>query len=315
MRVSFVLRRVVFAALLVLMVSSAALWMVRFAPGDYVTQALGTSRGAVEAEQMRARLGLNRSAASQYVDWLKNLARLDFGASFVDGRPVAALVLDRGLNTALLAFAALTLATVIGVGVGTWTGSRPHGLVAAIVTPCSLAAVSMPSLLTSLLFAVLAARTRWLPVGGMQSAGVTGVSDVLWHMVAPTCALALPIAASFERIHAKAVQDTLRQPFIASALARGVGPERLLWRSALKPSLKSLASVYGIGAAALLSGSFAVEVVTAWPGLGRLMVDALLVRDLYVVAGCAFAVGLCLAIATLLADIALALADPRVAEQ
>jgi peptide/nickel transport system permease protein len=133
-------------------------------------------------------------------------------------------------------------------------------------------------------------------------------------MVIPVLALALPIAATFERIQAQAVSETVGQPFVLAALARGVPRRRVVWRDALKAALVPVASVYGLVIGSLLSGSFAVEMVTAWPGLGRLMLDALRARDVYLVAGCAAAGSLFLALGSLVSDAAVALVNPRARE-
>jgi len=121
----------------------------------------------------------------------------------------------------------------------------------------------------------------------------------------------LPLAASLERLQAASMRDALAQPSIRAARARGLGEDRLLWKHAFRLSLAPLLSVYGVIGAAVLSGSFAVEVVMSWPGLGALMYEALTARDLYLVAGCAVAVATLLAVSVLAADLALRLVDPR----
>ena len=132
------------------------------------------------------------------------------------------------------------------------------------------------------------------------------------YLLLPTMALALPLAASMERLQAAAVREAMRQPSeYRAARARGLGEGRLLWKHGLRLSLAPILSVYGVIAATVLSGSFAVEVVMAWPGLGALMYEALVARDLYLVAGCALTVSALLAVSVGLADLALTLADPR----
>ena len=137
--------------------------------------------------------------------------------------------------------------------------------------------LSMPPLLTSLVLVFLAARTGWLPVGGMSSvdAGRRHAGIFCRHMVVPVLALALPLSAMFERLQAQAMGDTIGQPFVLATLARGVPPARIVWRDALKPALRPVVSVYGLVVGTLLSGSFAVEIITSWPGLGQLMLNAL----------------------------------------
>ena len=139
-----------------------------------------------------------------------------------------------------------------------------------------------------------------------------GALDLLRHMVVPVLALALPLAAMFERLQAQAISETVGSAVRARRRSRAAcRAARVVWRDALKAALRPVASVYGLVVGTLLSGSFAVEMITAWPGLGRLMLDALRARDVYLVAGCAAAGSVFLAAGTLLSDAALALVDPR----
>jgi peptide/nickel transport system permease protein len=164
----------------------------------------------------------------------------------------------------------------------------------------------------------VASRTGWAPVGGVQSleagGGWSGAADLGGHMIVPVLALALPLAAMFERLQSQAMNEVIGQPFVLATLARGVPRSRVVWRDALKASLKPVASIYGLVVGTLLSGSFAVEIITSWPGLGRLMLDALRARDVYLVAGCGAAASVFLAAGTLASDLALALVDPRATE-
>jgi peptide/nickel transport system permease protein len=312
----YLARRLVFSLLLVLVVASAALVLTRLAPGDITAEQVGTGVSGRTLAADRLRLGLDRPLAQQYLEWVGRAVRLDFGTSIMYGRPVAGLVAERARNTALLAVVALLVATLIGLPLGVIAGSR-RGVVSTLVRSGSVLALSLPSLVSSLLLVFVAARTGWLPTGGMTALdpGAGGwfasVVDLARHLVLPTAALALPLSATIERLQARAVADTLREPFVVAALARGVPASRVLWRSALKPALRPVTAIYGLIFGSLLSGSFVVEIVTSWPGLGRLMFDALRSRDLYLVAGCAAAGGAFLAVGGLLSDLALAIVDPR----
>ncbi len=312
----YILRRVAFAIFLVAAVSSASLVLAELAPGDYATGALGMGARPETIARARERYGLNRSLAAQYRDWLAHAVRFDFGRSMLYDRPVGDLIPERAANTALLAAAALTMATLIGLPLGVLAGSRRSGFVPHAIRGVSVVLLSTPPLLTSLFLVFLAARTGWLPIAGMRSAAPTGgaLADLLRHLVVPAAAIALPLAAMFERLQAQAMQDAMAQPFVVATLARGVSHRRLVWRDALKAALRPIAAVYGLVVGTLLGGSFAVEVITAWPGLGRLMLEALSARDVYLVAGCAGMGAVFLAVATLASDVALAFIDPRVRE-
>jgi len=312
----YLVRRFAFAAVLIVVVSSASLVLARLAPGDYVTSSLGIEATAELREQARARLGLDRPIAAQYGEWIASAARLDFGRSWLYDRPVGAIVRERAANTAILAFTALLLATAIGLPLGVVSASSRSTIVHAAIRSVSLVLLSTPSLLMSLLLIFVAARTGWLPIGGMTGPVVLGgpgeeAFDLLRHLVVPSLAIALPLAATLERLQAQAMAETLAAPFVVATLARGVPRSRVVWRDALKPALKPVVSIYGLIIGSLLSGSFVVEVITAWPGLGSLMLDALRARDVYLVAGCAGAGAAFLALGTLVSDLALAAVDPR----
>ena len=313
----YLVRRIVFALFLVLAVSSASLVLARLAPGDYVSESLGAQARRETVERERARFGLDKSIAAQYGAWLAAALRLDLGYSMQFNRPVRDLIPERAANTAVLAFTALLAATFVGLPLGVVTGSRPGSFVAHAIRSVSLVLLSMPPLLTSLVLVFVAARTGWFPIAGMRSAGAPSEGpfvDLLRHLVLPAAALAAPLAAMLERLQSQAMNEVVGEPFVMATLARGVPRARVVWRDALKAALRPIAAVYGLIIGTLLSGSFAVEVISAWPGLGTLMLGALRTRDVYLVAGCAGAGALFLALGTLFSDVALALVDPRASD-
>ena len=315
---AFLLRRLLFAIALVVVSSSAALMLTRLAPGD-VTAQLGPNASPTEIATTRARFDLDRNPVAQWALWGGRALRFDFGESFLYNRPVAALVKASAINTALLAIAALGAATLVGIGCGLLTGSS-RGAAASVIRAVSFVVISTPPLIASLFFSFVAARTGWLPVGGMSSTDASTLTwsarmtDLLSHLPLPVLALALPLAATFERLQSQALIEAVHQPFVTAAVARGVSRGGLILRHAWRVSLRSVCGVYGVAIGALLSGSFVVEYVTAWPGLGRLMYEALRARDIYLIAGCAAMGSAFLAIGTLLGDVLLAVIDPRVRE-
>jgi peptide/nickel transport system permease protein len=297
----FLLRRAFAALLLIFAVTSGALLLARLAPGDYA------SRPGLSPEQMaaeRQRLGLDRPLGEQYLGWLKRSLTLDLGESFQYQRPVLGLVRERGANTATLAMAALVVATLLGIPSGIFSGSR-GGVPARLIRGVSLLLLSVPPLISSLILITIAARTGWLPIAGM---------DGPRHFVVPTLALALPFAALLERLQSQSIGEALSRPASSAARARGVPVSRIVWRHAWRQSLGPILAIYGVIIGSLFSGSFIVEWVTSWPGLGRLMLDALNARDTYLVAGCAAAGAAFLAAGILAADVAHALLDPRIEE-
>jgi peptide/nickel transport system permease protein len=295
----FFLRRLFGALIFIAVVSTSALVLVRLAPGDATTTLAlaGVDQATIDAE--RVRLGLDRPLLSQVGGWLAGMARFDLGRSSLYGRPVTELVLERARQTAILAAVVLIAATLIGLPLGLLTGARPHGVLAAVVSPIAIALVACPPIVGALALLLLAATTGWL-------------STAPGSLAVPALALALPLAATLERLQSQATAESLSAPDIAAAAARGVPAGRLLWVHAARQSLRPVLGVYGIVIGTLFSGSLAVEAITGWPGIGRLMYDALIGRDLFLVAGCALAGGVLIALGNAAADMLRAAVDPRI---
>ena len=313
----FLFWRLVWAALLAFVVASGGLVLARLAGGDYITQTLGLGARRDTVERLREAAGLDRPLLQQYGDWLSGAARLDFGESRLYQRPVGSLVVARTINSSVLALGALLLGLLVGLPLGIVSGSRRAGALRHLVRTVSVVCLSVPPLVGSLLLVWMAAVTGLFPIGGMTSTGSADAStaawlgDVLWHLPVPVLALGLPLAAMLERVQSQAISEALAQPCIAAAVARGASRERALWKHALRLSAKTPIAIGGLMAGVLLSGSFAVELVTSWPGLGRLTYEALVARDVALVAGCATAGALLVSSGLVLSDVLLVLADPR----
>ncbi len=299
---SFVVRRLAAAVIFALLVSTATYLVARIAPGDETTADFiaGVSQEAIEAK--RERLGLDDPLPVQVGRWLAGVLTLDLGTSSAFQRPVGALVFERGWNTARLAAAALLLALGIGLPVGILTGAFPrHPLTRWFAVPLSLALVACPPLVAALGLLLLAVSTGLLST----SPGA---------LLLPAIALGLPLAAMIERLQSQAMAETLAGDGARAAAARGLPRARIIWRHAARLSVRPVLGVFGILLGSLLSGSLAVELVAAWPGLGRLLYDAMLASDVTLVAGCVVAGACCLAAGNLVADTLRAVIDPRTTE-
>ncbi len=312
----FIVRRAAGGIVFALAVASITLLLARVAPGD-ATIAEGLAQTPAERAAMRAELGVDQPLLTQYGRWLSGLARFDFGRSSLYNRPVADLLGPRALNSALLALVALVVATLVGIPLGRFTGAN-HGSLARAVRGVSIAVLSVPPLLSALLFVFLAAETGWFPVGGMTSGGLTGLPwliDLARHLPVPVLALALPLAATLERVQSRAMAEAVGRPFVDASRARGLTRERTLRVHAWPASLAPVLGISGVLVGALFSGSFIVEMVTAWPGLGQLLFAGLSGRDVWLVAGCGATGAVWLAVGTTLADAIHAALDPRTLER
>jgi peptide/nickel transport system permease protein len=296
---TFLLKRLLSAVLFVVLVSGSAFSLTHFAPGDATTDSKFSGESAESIVMRRHRLGLDRPLYAQFGAWIEGLFRFDLGTSSKYDLAVGGLLIERAGPTAKLAGTALALATLIGLPLGLLTGSRPRSVLAFLVTPISVALVSCPPIVGALALSLFAVETGWLSVAPE-------------HLAVPALALGLPLAAMLERLQSQAASEAIGAPDLLAGAARGLPASRLLWVHAFRQSLRPVLGIYGLMIGGLFSGSLAVEVVTGWPGLGRLMFDALRARDLFLVAGCALAGAGFLAAGNLAADIARALIDPRV---
>ncbi len=284
--------RIVFAVTLVLAAFVGVYVLTDLAPGDTLgDREFDLSPQAVAQE--RARLGLDQPLPVRVGTRLARLAVLDLGTSVRYNRPVAALVLERAIPTLQAGAAAFALAFALGIPAGVLAARAPRTVVRRAIATTSIALLSLPALVIALVLTAI------------------GSAAGLPSFIVMVVALGLPAAALFERLQARAMDAALSQTCLQAARARGVPPVLITWRHAWPLSLPSVIGLVGVVASQLLSGSLAIELVTARPGLGRLTFQALLARDLDLAAGCAAAAALIVSAATLVADAAQLWLDPR----
>jgi peptide/nickel transport system permease protein len=298
---AFAVRRLIGAAGFVIVVAIAAFVLTDLAPGDPTTemQLSGVSAAAIQAE--RARLDVDAPLPQKLGRWAAGAARGDLGTSALLRRPVTALLAERVGATAQLAAMSLLLATAIGLPLGVVSGATPRHLLARVTMPVSLAILATPPLVSALALLFVAARS-----------GLVSIEP--GSLLLPTLALALPLAAALERIQAQAMRDAMAAPDLVATFARGIPRARVIWMHAARQSLRPVLGIYGIVIGSLFGGSLIVEIVTGWPGLGRLTFDALRGRDLNLAAGCALAGAALLAAGNVAADLLRLAADPRARE-
>ncbi|MFM8409093.1 MAG: ABC transporter permease [Alphaproteobacteria bacterium] len=274
-------------------------------PGDPVDALLGERASAADREALRSSLGLDRPATERTLRYAAGVLRGDLGSSLLSGRPVADLLRERWPATAALALAATALAVAIALPLGLLAAARPGGLADRLSLGLATFSASLPSFaLGPLLVLAFAVWLPWLPVAGRSGAA---------SLVLPATTLALGMAAVLARQLRAAMIDALATDALRAARARGVPTTRLFLVHALRLAATPAVTVLALQAAGLLAGAVVTETVFAWPGLGRLLVQAIGARDLPVVQGCALAIALTFVAANLLADVAAILLDPRTA--
>jgi peptide/nickel transport system permease protein len=313
----YVSGRLLRGVLLLLGVSLLSFLFLELAPGDYFDEMRldpRISRETVAA--LRAQYGMDRPLHEKYLRWLLSTAQGDMGFSFAYNRPVAPLIAARAGNTLLLTVTATVLAWAIAVPWGVWSAARPGRWVDRLGGAATSVALAVPDVLVSLGLLLLAVRTGLFPTGGRTSLEalqpVPALLDLAHHLVLPVSALVLGTVPTLFRHVRSSMAEVLATPFILATRAHGIRGSRLLFRHALPAAANPLASLFGLSVASLLSGSLLVEVIMSWPGLGPLLLEAILARDVHLVLGPVMAsTGLLLA-GGFLADLLLYAVDPRI---
>lgn len=283
-------------------------------PGDPATAILGSYATPENVERLNRYLGLDAPLWERYFIWLQNLLHGDLGRSYALNRPVLDEILDRFSATLVLAGTAFVICSVMGIFAGVISASRQYSLADTAITFAVILGISVPSfflgMMMILLFAVL---LQWLPASGMYSSwGTGGGADLLRHLLMPSLALSLVATGVIARFTRSAMLEVLRQDFIRTARAKGVHESGVVWRHALKAAMVSVIPLLGIQAGFVLSGAVYIEMVFQWPGLGRMLIDAILKRDILLVQGGVIFVAACYVLFNIIVDIVQSVLDPRI---
>ena len=306
-------RRLAAAIVVAWGVATLAFLLVQAVPGRAFDELSLQGLPPHAAERLRVLFGTDRPFAVRYIDWILGLLRGDLGFSIQLRRPVAVLVGEALGNTLALTGLALAVQVVAGIAIGTMAAiTRSRGLDRASTAAAALI-YSFPSFWMGLiLVALFSIALPWFPVSQMRSIDGGGTGDVLRHLILPCLALALPLAAGMSLYVRDEMRATLSRPFVAAARARGAGRGRV-GAHALRSALLPVAQIVGLSIQGVVAGSVVVEVLFAWPGMGRLAYDALLARDEPLVLACVLIGAVAVVLGGLLADVASAFLDPRFA--
>lgn len=299
-------------------VSVLAFALTELAPGDYFSDLeLAPSISDDTARILRERYGLERPWTARYLEWLGSTLRGDLGYSFAHNVPVSRLLWGRAGNTLLLTALATLLAWLVALPAGIWAAARRDRWSRGLFSGSTSLLLAVPDLVLALLLLLAALRTGLFPTGGMRSLGAAELGawarlgDLAWHLALPVAALVLATAPFLARHVHSSMREALASPFIQAARACGVPRRRLLWRHALPAAANPLVSLLGLSIASLLSASLLIEIVLSWPGLGPLLLQAILGRDVQVVIAAVVASTLFLVLGNLAADLLLHAVDPR----
>jgi ABC-type dipeptide/oligopeptide/nickel transport system permease component len=300
----FLVRRLLLTIPVLLGVATLVFLLIHLVPGDPAQAMLGDSASEEDVERLRESLGLNAPLPEQYAAFLAGLVRGDLGRSLRYGTPVAAEIGSRLWRTVQLAVAAMAVAVLVAVPLGivaaVWRGTLADHAAMTV----SLIGISMPNFwlgpLLAILFAVV---LGWLPVAG---------SGTPAHLVLPAVTLGTGLAAILARMTRASLLEELRELYVLAARARGVSRARSILHHAFRNSLIPIVTIVGLQFGAVLTGTIITETIFAWPGVGRLLIQAINFRDYPLVQGCILFISFTYVMVNLLTDLAYGLLDPRI---
>ncbi len=317
----YILKRLLQAILTLFLASALSFAIIQLAPGNYLDTLKENPQISPERlAELTKQFGLDRPPLVQYWRWLiRVVTRFDFGTSFVYFRPVSGLLIERIPATLLLAISSIIITWAIAIPLGIISAVKQNSKLDRVLRVVSYFGQGFPSFITALILLIFAQYTSPLfPVGGMTSinheefSAVGKILDIGWHMILPTLALSITSFAGLQRLTRGQLLDVLRQDYIQTARAKGLPENKVIYVHALRNAINPLITLLGFEFASLLSGSFIAEFFFNWPGLGRLVLQAVTAQDVYLVMASLMMGAAMLIVGNLIADLLLKAVDPRI---
>lgn len=323
---SYLIRRIMYAVVLIVLVGFTSFVIMELPPGDYLTQkieqlrARGDRSAENRIEEYRARYGLDKPFLERFGLWAGSFLKGDFGESFEFERPVRELLGERLLNTVLLAVATLIVTWVIGIPLGVYSATHQYSLGDQIISVVSFIGLGIPGFLLALLVLYFAIVVLGIEATGLYSAeyvdapwSIGRAVNLMEHLWIPALIAAITGMGGLIRIMRGNLLDTMGQPFVESARARGLKSRTVTWKHAVRIAINPLIVILGSEAfPSIITGSALVSIVLNLPTIGPLFVDSLRKLDMYMAGTCIVFFTILLLVGNILADLALAWLDPRI---
>lgn len=321
--VRYIIQRLLQMIPLLLIISFIAFGIIRVA--EVVANAdplapmkMNPSVTAERLQQERERLALDKPFVIRYGIWLKNFASGNMGESYAYKTSVAKLIQSRLTNTAILGLATLVVTWLIAIPLGIFLAVRQYSFIDQVFSSVSYFFMGFPDFFLAIIFLLFAASTGWFPVGGMTVVSHNELSmggkmmDVIHHLVLPTLTLSLISVASLQRRMRANMLDILGEEYIKTARAKGLSEDKVIYKHAVRNAINPIVTLLGFEIAGLISGAAFVEIIFNWPGLGNMMLQALLGNDLNLVMAGLIISSSMLLLGNLTADLLLGFVDPRI---
>ncbi|GAE26743.1 dipeptide transport system permease protein DppB [Halalkalibacter wakoensis JCM 9140] len=310
---SYIFRRMIGLLPVLFGVTILVFSIMHLSPGDPAKIILGPKATEESIEKLNVQLGLDQPLHVQYVTWIGNVFKGDWGRSIQMKMEVLPLVMERFSATLILTVSSLTIATVIGIGVGIISAYRKYSWIDRSLMMFVLIGFCLPVFwLGILLQIVFGLKLGILPISGMYPAGQTGFNHLLTHLILPSLALSAGAGAVIARMTRSSMLEVFEQDYIRTARSKGIKERKVIYIHALKNAIIPVLTVLGMQVGFLLAGAVLVEMVFSWPGIGTLMVNGILARDFPLVQGVILLVATTYVVVNLLIDILYAILDPRI---
>lgn len=312
----YIVKRFLQAIPLLIGVSIIAFSIMHLAPGGPLSvYTLNPSITAQDIDKIKVILGLDQPVHIQYIKWATGMFTGNWGTTFFGGRPVFDVIVERIPATFLLMGSAMSIAIIIGMCTGILGAFKRYSVFDYLATTGAMVALSFPTFWFGLMaIYIFSLKLGWLPSGGMFTlGGEEDVLDLLRHLVLPTVVLALVLVAQWSRYTRSSFLEVIHQDYIRTARAKGIKGSKILFRHALPNAVAPLIALAGVQLPWLFSGALVAETIFGWPGMGRLFVDSLTMKEYPILMGMVMFTAVAVIFGNLIADLLNAFLDPRIA--
>ena len=307
--IQYTIRRLIEAIPIWLAITAIVFLLMNFIPGDPVKQLMDARSGAMDeeiVEQIREEWGLNEPLYKQYFNFLVNSIQGDLGTSYQSRMDVKTILLERIPVTIQITFLGLFIAIIIGIGAGIASAMKRGSWIDTFVSSFSIAGVSIPTFFLGLMIMyIFAVKLRWLPASGYKPGEFK-------FLILPALTLGFSVCGVIARITRSSLIDVLRMDYMITSYAKGISKYRIIAVHAMKNALPPVLTIVGVQLGLLLSGAVITETIFGLPGVGRLLIDSILQRDLPLVQGCVIFIATVFLVVNLFTDISCRLIDPRI---
>ena len=312
----YIVKRILQMIPVIILVSIFSFMIIHFAPGDPINMYIRQDMTQQEIDELRVDLGLDGTIAEQYLAWLSNICRGNWGNSLINHQPVAKQIFEKLPATLLLMGTSFVLSILMSIPLGLVSGMKKNKAADQFISIFAYIGISIPAFwLALMLIIIFSLNLHWLPSNGMRTVGSNSVLDILWHLILPGIVLSVGNTSVFTRYIRSNTITQLEEEYVLTAKAKGVSKRRIMTGHVLKNCLLPIITIAGMNLASLVTGSFIIESVFGWPGMGTLGMSAINSRDYPMIMGFTMLSCVILIIGNFIADLLYGVADPRIKQE